>query len=126
MVRVRARVLPGTGAEVELIGHELRTDADHAEITAHLRVHGELRTVTGFGNGPIDAFVHGLREGVGIRIDVVDYSEHTLGRGSDASAVAYVETIGPDGKTRWGVGIHPSILTASLRAVVSAVNGRNR
>jgi len=113
-------------APLELVRHELRTDGDHAEITAYLLVAGEPRMVTGSGNGPIDAFVRSLREGAGVAIDVVDYSEHTLGRGSDASAVSYVETTGPDGKTRWGVGIHPSILTASLRAVVSAVNGRNR
>jgi 2-isopropylmalate synthase len=113
-------------ATIELLSHELRTDADHAELAAELRVRGEACTVHGAGNGPIDAFVNALREGVGISIDVVDYSEHTLGVGSDASAVAYVETIGPDGRTRWGVGIHPSILSASLRAVVSAVNGRER
>ena len=88
-------------------------------------VGGEHHTVTGTGNGPIDAFVHALREGLGVQLDVVDYSEHTMSRGSDASAVAYVETIDPAGVTRWGVGIHPSILTASLRAVVSAVNGRS-
>ena len=111
---------------IELLSHELRTDAEHAEISAQLRVRGETWTLRGIGNGPIDAFVNALSEGVGISVDVVDYSEHTLGLGSGASAVAYVETIGPDGKTRWGVGIHPSILSASLRAVVSAVNGRDR
>jgi len=91
-----------------------------------VRVGDETRSIEGRGNGPIDAFVHALREGLGISVDVVDYSEHTLGRGSDASAVSYVETTGADGKTRWGVGIDPNILTASLRAVVSAVNGRHR
>ena len=111
---------------IALLEHEIRTDAEHAEITARLRVEDEEVTARGTGNGPIDAFVHALRERLNIRLDVVDYSEHTLGRGSDASAVAYVETTGHDGKTRWGVGIHPSILTASLRAVVSAVNGRAR
>ena len=109
---------------LQLLEHELRTDGEHAEITAQILVGPEVYTLHATGNGPIDAFVHGLRECVGIHLDVVDYSEHTLGRGSDASAVAYVETIAPDSKTRWGVGIHPSILTASLRAVVSAVNGR--
>jgi 2-isopropylmalate synthase len=101
-------------AAIELLSHELRTDAEHAEISAQLRVRGEVWTLRGIGNGPIDAFVNALSEGVGISVDVVDYSEHTLGLGSGASAVAYVETIGPDGKTRWGVGIHPSILSASL------------
>ena len=108
---------------VRLLTHETRTDGDHAEVVAQLLVDGEHRTVSGSGNGPIDAFVHALRDGLAIELDVVDYSEHTMSRGSDANAVAYVETIGRGGQARWGVGIHPSILTASLHAVVSAVNG---
>ena len=112
-----------TKPPIELLTHETRTDGDHAEVVAQLLVGGEHRTVKGTGNGPIDAFVHALRQGLGIDLDVVDYSEHTMSRGSDANAVAYVETIGRDGQARWGVGIHPSILTASLHAVVSAVNG---
>lgn len=108
---------------IELLTHETRTDGDHAEVVAQILVDGEHRTIKGHGNGPIDAFVHALREGLSIDLDVVDYSEHTMSRGSDASAVAYVETIGRGGQARWGVGIHPSILTASLHAVVSAVNG---
>jgi 2-isopropylmalate synthase len=111
---------------IALFDHELKTDEAHAEITARLRVNGDEVTACGRGNGPIDAFVHALRERLNVTLDVVDYSEHTLGRGSDASAVAYVETTGNDGRTRWGVGIHPSILTASLHAVISAVNGRRR
>jgi 2-isopropylmalate synthase len=112
-------------APIELLTHETRTSGDQADVTAQLLVRGEHHTVTGTGNGPIDAFVHALREGLDVQLDVVDYSEHTMSRGSDASAVAYVETVDSDGVTRWGVGIHPSILTASLRAVVSAVNGRS-
>ena len=53
---------------------------------------------------------------------VLDYNEHAMGGGADASAVAYVEVKVGDGKPRWGVGIHGNIVTASLRAVVSAVN----
>ena len=83
-------------------------------------VDGEPVTVTGSGNGPIAAFVAGLRDGAGIELDVVDYHEHSLGSGSDATAVAYVESIDADGTTRWGVGTHPNIITASLRAVLSA------
>jgi len=79
-------------------------------------------TVTGEGNGPIAAFVHALRDGLGIELDVVDYTEHAVSAGADA--VAYVETTDQNGDTRWGVGIHASILTASLQAVVSALNGR--
>jgi 2-isopropylmalate synthase len=76
--------------------------------------------VTGAGNGPIDAFVQALRSDLGASLDVVDYAEHAIGAGADASAVAYVETIDADGVVRWGVGTDPNILTASLRAVVCA------
>mgnify|MGYP003693877879 CR=1 FL=1 len=54
-------------------------------------------------------------------MDVVDYAEHALGQGADATAVAYVETIARDGSLWWGVGTHPNIITASLRAVLSAL-----
>ncbi|MCU1447908.1 MAG: leuA, partial [Acidimicrobiales bacterium] len=90
----------------------------------HVRVRGDDVTVKGEGNGPIDAFVHALRDGLGIELGVVDYSEHAVSAGADAEAVAYVETTDQAGDTRWGVGMHASILTASLRAVVSALNGR--
>jgi 2-isopropylmalate synthase len=52
---------------------------------------------------------------------VVDYAEHALGSGADATAVAYVETVDGEGTLRWGVGEHPNIITASLRAVFSAL-----
>jgi 2-isopropylmalate synthase len=69
--------------------------------------------------------VTGLRDELGIEIDVLDYSEHAVSSGVGANAVAYVETKSPAGAPRWGVGVDESILTAGLRAVVSAVNGRS-
>jgi 2-isopropylmalate synthase len=83
-------------------------------------VDGEPHTLSGEGNGPIAAFVHAIHDGLGIDLDVVDYHEHSLSRGADASAVAYVETVDADGTTRWGIGTDPNIITASLRAVLSA------
>jgi 2-isopropylmalate synthase len=107
---------------VELRSHELTTKAggNITAITAQLVVDGEHRTVQGEGNGPIDAFVHALRDGLGTVIDVVDYAEHAIGTGADACAVAYVETVDDAGALRWGVGIDPNIITASLRAVLCA------
>jgi 2-isopropylmalate synthase len=110
---------------VVLRTHELRTADDTTTITAQLVVDGAPCTVTGTGNGPIDAFVHALREGLGVAVDVVDYAEHAMGTGSDATAVAYVETVDGDGAVRWGVGTHPNTTVASLRAVLSAL-GRRR
>ena len=77
--------------------------------------------LAGDGNGPIAALVHALATSLGIAISVLDYHEHALGRGEDATAAAYVEA-DVDGEVVWGVGIHASIVTASLRAVVNAVN----
>jgi 2-isopropylmalate synthase len=83
-------------------------------------VDGEHRVLSGSGNGPIDAFVNSLGT-VGYEARVLDYAEHAMSAGTDASAAAYVEcAIG--GATYWGVGIDSNILTASLKAVVSAVN----
>jgi 2-isopropylmalate synthase len=105
----------------QLRSHELVTDSDdRTRITAQLVVEGAAVTVSGEGNGPIDAFVHALRDGLDVELDVVDYAEHALGSGADATAVAYVETIDGEGTLRWGVGEHPNIITASLRAVLSA------
>ena len=104
-----------------LRSHELVTGSDdRATITAQLTCHGEPVTVHGEGNGPIAAFVAALASGLGIELDVVDYHEHSLGRGADATAVAYVETVDEDATTRWGIGTDPNIITASLRAVLSA------
>jgi len=107
----------------ELRGHELVSDtgSETTRITAQLVVSGTPQTVTGTGNGPIAAFVDALRSGLGVTIDVVDYAEHAVGQGADATAAAYLETIGGDGTLRWGVGVHQNIITASLRAVLSAL-----
>jgi 2-isopropylmalate synthase len=110
---------------VQLISHESSTGEGGAKVTAQLIVDGEHRTVTGQGNGPIDAFVAALQADLGVGIDVVDYSEHAKGAGSNATAAAYVETTDSDGgNALWGVGVHENIMTASLRAIVSAVNRR--
>jgi 2-isopropylmalate synthase len=105
----------------ELRSNELATAADGtATITAQVLVDGEPHTIAGTGNGPVAAFVTALREGLGVAIDVVDYHEHSLGAGADASAVAYVETVDGEGTTRWGIGTDPNIITASLKAVLGA------
>ena len=77
-------------------------------------------TLTARGAGPVAAFTQALAQ-IGIRVDVLDYSEHALSQGGDASAAAYVECE-VDGQLLWGVGIDPSITTATLKAIVSAVN----
>jgi 2-isopropylmalate synthase len=115
----------GTGAALELLDSR-RTSAqgDRDEIEVSVRIAGEPAVLTGAGNGPIDAFVDALR-GRDYEARVLDYAEHALGAGADARAAAYVEVAVGD-QVFWGVGIDPNIVTASLRAVVSALNRANR
>jgi len=86
-------------------------------------VDGERVEVDGAGNGPIAAFVDALAT-LGHDVRVLDYSEHALSSGGDAKAAAYLECAVGD-RVLWGVGIDPNIVTASLKAVVSAVNRAN-
>ena len=97
-------------------------ESGETTIEASLRVSGVERLAKGAGNGPIAAFVDATRRDAGIKVAVLDYHEHAIGEGADAAAAAYVEVRVGDGRPRWGVGIHPNIVTASLRAVVSAIN----
>jgi 2-isopropylmalate synthase len=81
---------------------------------------GTAVTLEGVGNGPVAAFVDALANH-GVDVAVLDYHEHALSEGGDATAAAYLEcAIGDD--VLWGVGIDPSITTASLKAIISAVN----
>ncbi|MEV4128755.1 2-isopropylmalate synthase [Nocardia sp. NPDC049707] len=96
------------------------TDGGVDAITAVVKVDGVEQEITGAGNGPLAAFVDAIAT-VGFDVRVLDYSEHAMSSGDDAQAAAYVECAIGD-KVVWGVGIATSITTASLRAVVSAVN----
>ncbi|HTC52794.1 MAG TPA: 2-isopropylmalate synthase [Steroidobacteraceae bacterium] len=101
--------------------HQLAATADGADrerITLHVDRDGSPVTLTGSGSGPIDALVAAL----GLPMDVLSYSEHSRSAGSGAQAVAYVEITTHSRVTLFGVGIHNNIITASLLAVVSAVN----
>ena len=105
--------------------HELHTTSSEGQgrtnLTAQLAVDGESVTVQGEGDGPVEAFVSAITSHfVEPGFDVVDYSEHAIGRGADAQAVAYVETIDGDGDIKWGIGQNPNITTASLKAVLAA------
>ena len=99
--------------------HESGEEGDR--LVARMRIDGEDVEVIGEGNGPIAALVHGLEQRLGFEVDVRDYHEHAMSKGEDATAAAYVEA-DVDEEAFWGVGIHPSIVTASLRAVVNVVN----
>jgi 2-isopropylmalate synthase len=89
-------------------------------LTVEVSVDGAGRQIEGAGNGPISAFCDALGS-IGVQVRVLDYTEHALSAGSDAQAAAYVECeVG--GEVLWGVGIDTNTVTASLKAVLSAVN----
>ncbi|WP_341230439.1 2-isopropylmalate synthase [Nocardioides salarius] len=91
-------------------------------LTVNVAVEGEMRTLEGTGNGPIAAFVGALNElPQEWDVRVLDYHEHALSSGGDALAAAYVECSVRD-RIFWGVGVDANIVTASLKAVISAVN----
>jgi 2-isopropylmalate synthase len=91
-------------------------------IVAHILDAGEPKTVTGRGNGPVDAFVGAMRQATGLDFDVVHYHEHAIGSGANASAIAYMELRLPGGTSLFGVGIDRNIVVASLKAVLSGIN----
>jgi 2-isopropylmalate synthase len=100
--------------------HTSSAEGQKDALTVRVYVDGQPRTLEGHGNGPIAAFVDGLST-IGSDVRVLDYSEHALSSGGDAIAAAYVECAVGD-QVLWGVGLDPNIVTASLKAVISAVN----
>ncbi|WP_137121673.1 2-isopropylmalate synthase [Segeticoccus rhizosphaerae] len=97
------------------------SDADGRDHLSLTMLDGDRETtVEGTGNGPINAFIDALA-GIGIDVRVLDYHEHAMSAGEDAQAAAYVECAIGD-RVLWGVGLHGSIVKASMTAVLSAVN----
>jgi 2-isopropylmalate synthase len=101
--------------------HQLMTaqdGSDHEQITLKLNHNGSDASLTGKGNGPINAVIDAL----GLQFDVLSYEERSIGSGSNAKAIAFVEITTPARVTLFGVGMHENIVSASLVAVLSAVN----
>jgi len=108
-----------------LLDHQTSSVVDGRHVlSAEVFADGRAQQVEGVGNGPISAFCHALAT-MGVSARVLDYNEHALTEGTDAQAAAYVECeIG--GQVFWGVGIDTNTVTASMRAVLSAVNRSRR
>ncbi len=107
----------------QLVRYEESRASDGTRIFAGtIAVDGVEQSVSGRGNGLISSVMGTLREAFGVELDVVDYTEHALGQGTDARAAAYLECRSADGRTIWGCGIDEDIATASVRAVLSAAN----
>jgi 2-isopropylmalate synthase len=111
--------------DIELLDHQssLVIDGKH-KLGAELSITGSAQEVEGTGNGPISAFCAALAS-IGIDVRVLDYAEHALTEGTDAQAASYVE-VATGGQVLWGVGIDTNTATASMRAILSAVNRSRR
>ena len=104
----------------ELVSY-VHSSGTEDRLAVRLLVDGEEQEIEGVGNGPIAALVDAFQRSFGSAIRIRDYHEHAMSADTDATAAAYVE-IDVDDETLWGVGLHSSIATASLRAVINAVN----
>jgi 2-isopropylmalate synthase len=118
------RYISQPGSRIAYVDHH--TYADPARkgvrvVAAEITDGGETKRIEGRGTGPIDGFVDALNTYLGLDMSVADYSEHSLQRGSDASAICYMEIEHADGRL-FGAGINTNIVAASLEAVVSAAN----
>jgi 2-isopropylmalate synthase len=109
----------------EIVEYRQEPDNQSTEmcrIVATIRDNGAEREISGGGNGPIAAFMNALQRDCGVHMRVVNYTEHAIGHGSDATAVSYVEVENAMGQSTFGVGIHPNIVSSSLRGCITAVN----
>ena len=110
----------------KLLGMSERSEmGKEVELTASITDGGEKREISGSGNGPISAFSDALSK-LGVKLSILDYYEHAMSAGGDAKAASYLECEIANGSASksvyWGVGIDPSTTTASLKAIISAVN----
>jgi 2-isopropylmalate synthase len=109
--------------EPYVLKHFQSSDTDGlAHCQANITRNKQQLAVTGTGSGPIAAFVRALQSADVQVFEVCDYREQAMGRGVEASAIAYICIRTPDGKSRWGVGVDTSIELASIKAVLSALN----
>jgi 2-isopropylmalate synthase len=105
-----------------LVDYEERGPAGQRLFVGRIAIDGEVRSLSGRGNGLISGVVAALEEAGGPSLDVADYQEHAIGHGATAQAAAYVECRTTDGRTVFGAGIDPDVATASVRALLSAAN----
>lgn len=109
----------------DYVAHHMSEDSrkSHAvAVTAEVMIDGELHKATGHGNGPIDAFVAAIASEIHAPVKVMDYHEHSIGSGANATAITYIEMRVGDGPTLHGVGMDSNIVTASFKAILSGLN----
>ena len=110
----------------EFVNHNINSKANKDgsqtdEIEINLKVNDEIISITGTGNGPIDAMINSIKDYLKLDIKISDYHQHAISAGSDAKAVAYSELL-LNGKSVWGVGIHQNTVIAGFESVISGLN----
>lgn len=116
------KILALNSFESTLEDHNTTHKGIKVTVKAEVAFHGESKKIKGTGNGPIAAFVNGIRELDIEPFKLVEYEEHSLNGGADAEAVAYIGLINEDGNVKYGVGKDCNINLASIRALISAIN----
>jgi 2-isopropylmalate synthase len=107
-------------AEPHLSQVQISQTDGRVSVSAEVKHAGRKARLEGQGNGPVDAFINGLRAITGVPVEVLDYHEHAIGGGAQARAAAYFE-LRIDGATLYGVGIDANIVNASMKAVLGGV-----
>lgn len=101
---------------------EISNTGDVVEVEVQITYYGKPQTIKGKGNGIIDAFTHAIETFFEVKLDIVDYREHSMEYGTKARAISYVQIANKKGQVGFGAGTSSNIIKSSLRAVVSAVN----
>jgi 2-isopropylmalate synthase len=97
-------------------------DTHQVDIVIHAQHQNQTVQISGSGNGPIDAAAHAISQFIDSEVSVIDYSEHSVGEGSDVVAVTYVEIKVKNGKSVYGVGQDRNIITSAVKALINGVN----
>jgi 2-isopropylmalate synthase len=106
----------------QLCGFETESKDGVVKCRAKLKHNGQSVTLSGEGNGPLAALVHGFTIAGVPGFEIKNYSEHALSSGEEAAAIAYIQIKTANGESRWGAGVDTNIELASVRAVLSALN----
>ncbi|MBR1613845.1 MAG: 2-isopropylmalate synthase, partial [Treponema sp.] len=118
----RARFSVVDFASTQLESSKESGSVEHVSCRGVVRIDGEQVSIGGIGNGPLDAFVSALSSTKAPKFNITAFHEHSLGQGSDTSAVAYVQITTESGEKFWGVGKSSNVGRAGIEAVVSALN----
>ena len=115
-----------TVGKYEFLEHNINSQANKDgtqadEINLNLQIDAKKISISGSGNGPLDAMINGINKDLNIDLKISDYHQHAISSGSDAKAVAYSELIFEE-KSVWGVGIHQNTVIAGLKSIICGLN----